>query len=143
MKKFSFLFSVFLLFACLCGCSLKKDDRPLVIDEKDSGLVCIHAERTDGLQITGDTTLASYMEDLKKAGKIDFEIKNGMVISIDGLKASGGRYWMLYTDDKDNSDNAWGTVMFRGKVYDSAAYGMELLHVKEGCTYIWHLQEMQ
>lgn len=108
-----------------CG----KDKAPLVISESDD-FVVIHCE-TD----KEDLTLASYMNGLDDI----FVIENGMVVSINGLEnpADWSYCWMLYTDDSELSNVAWGEVEYKGKVYGSAVLGAESLVVKDGCTYIW------
>ena len=69
----------------------------------------------------------------------DFFIKNGMVESINGLENAidWSSAWMLYTDDEELSNTAWGTIEYQGNVYASAIYGAEELTVKSGCTYVW------
>ena len=44
---------------------------------------------------------------------------------------------MLYTDDAENSNDAWGTVVYEGKTYASATLGAESLVIAEDCVYIW------
>ena len=47
---------------------------------------------------------------------------------------------MLYTDDSENSNTAWGQIEYDGKIYGSAALGAGELVIKDGLTYIWYYQ---
>ena len=96
---------------------------------------------SDVLTITSETKLIDYMNALKEDGKIDFEISNGMLMSINGKSGESNEYWMLYTDDAENSNNSWGSYTYNEKSYGSATLGVEALPIKEGKTYIWALQE--
>ncbi len=87
----------------------------------------------------GDT-LKSYMELLQEEGQFTFVISDGMVTSIDGKSGGANEYWMLYTDDEANANEAWGICEYDGKTYKSVTLGAEALEVKDGCTYIWYLQ---
>ena len=112
------------------ACGKNKD--PLVISETDE-FVVIKCQ-TD----KEDLTLASYMDGL---GDI-FLIENGMVVSINGIKnaADWSQCWMLYTDDEEMSNTAWGEIEYKDKVYGSAVLGADELIVKNGKTYIWVYQ---
>ncbi len=54
--------------------------------------------------------------------------------------ASENKYWMLYTSDTANANDAWGTVEYKEKTYGSATLGAESLVIKEDCLYIWYYQ---
>ncbi|MBO4251719.1 MAG: hypothetical protein J5911_03545 [Clostridia bacterium] len=82
-------------------------------------------------------TLSEFMQSEKDQGKLDFVIENSMVVSIDGVKNTTNTYWMLYTDDAANSNDAWGTIEYDGKTYASATLGAESLVIASGRTYIW------
>ena len=112
------------------ACGKNKD--PLVISETDE-FVVIKCQ-TD----KEDLTLASYMDGLDDI----FLIENGMVVSINGIKnpADWSYCWMLYTDDEEMSNTAWGEIEYKDKVYGSAVLGAESLVVKNGKTYIWVYQ---
>ena len=136
MKKFLSLvlaLTLALTVAVLTACT--KD--PLVIKESDTYVV-IKVETTKT-----DLTLANYMASLDEY-KDMFVIESGMVKSINGIEnaADWSACWMLYTDDyrEEFSNSAWGTVIYKDKTYNSAAYGAESLIVKNGCTYIWIYQ---
>lgn len=89
----------------------------------------------------GDT-LIDYMESLKGSNSLtSYTIENGMITEINGLVASNGVYWMLYTDDAENSNETWGSVTVDGVTYSSAILGAESLQIKQGCSYVWMAQQ--
>jgi hypothetical protein len=112
------------------ACGKNKD--PLVISETDEFVVIKCQTEKE------DLTLASYMDGLDDI----FLIENGMVVSINGIKnaADWSYCWMLYTDDEEMSNVAWGEIEYKDKVYGSAVLGAESLVVKNGKTYIWVYQ---
>jgi hypothetical protein len=112
------------------ACGKNKD--PLVISETDEFVVIKCQTEKE------DLTLASYMDGLDDI----FLIENGMVVSINGIKnaADWSYCWMLYTDDEEMSNTAWGEIEYKDKVYGSAVLGAESLVVKNGKTYIWVYQ---
>ncbi len=122
---------------CTLACSLFGcGEREAVVISGDYVVITVEA---DG--VTDGATLKEYMDVLVSNGKLTYEIENGMVTSIGGTKASGHRYWMLYTDDIDFAVSAWGTCTYAEKTYGSASVGCETLPVTIGCTYIWYLQD--
>ena len=130
MKKVLCLLAVVLSLFVITAC---KSGEPLVISESDTFVVvkC----QTD----KSDLTLSKYMDGLSDV----FVIENGMVVSINGQENASdwSHVWMLYTDDSELSNSAWGTIEYEGKVYGSAVSGAESLIVKNGCVYIWVYQE--
>lgn len=121
MKKIAALLLCVALFcAFLCGC-----------DNVGKKVVL-----TPQSEFVGQT-LAIFMENEKEQGRLNFVIEKSMVVSIDGVKNTTNTYWMLYTDDAENSNDAWGTIEHDGKVYASATLGAESLVIADGCTYIW------
>ncbi len=141
MKKiFSFLISVIVLVigvVSFAGCSPKE---PLVIKESDTYIV-INVSN-EQMSISDSTTLVDYMKSLKDDGELVFEINKGMISSINEIEnpADWSSCWMLYTNDTDSANTAWGTIEYNGKVYGSAILGAESLIVKDGCMYIWVFQ---
>ena len=85
-------------------------------------------------------TLLDYMEYLEERGKLNYEEENGMIISINEKANSLNSYWMLYTDDPNNSNKAWGTYEYKDKLYYSATLGATDLHINKEYTYIWVYQ---
>ena len=89
--------------------------------------------------VNSDATVLDYMNYLKDNGEISFTIENGMVTSMNGVSGASNQYWMLYTNDENNSNTAWGTITANGVTYASATLGAELLPATDGATYIWRL----
>ena len=88
------------------------------------------------------TNLIDYMNKIKGGETLtSFEIADGMITIINGKKASGTIYWMLFTDDAEYSNEQWGTVVVNGVTYYSATMGAESLPVKAGATYVWYAQD--
>ena len=117
--------------ACAQPKTVQVDETPVIITP-DSKV----------LEITENTTLADYMNELAKRGELSFKANDGMISEMNG-KANAADWsssWMLYTDDKDNSNAAWGTAEYKGISYESAALGYAALKIKAGCTYIWIYQ---
>ncbi|MBQ3234978.1 MAG: hypothetical protein IJA97_02340 [Clostridia bacterium] len=130
MKKLLSLLLIVVSALCLFTACKKQ---PIVINER-STFVVINCQ-TDNENLS----LASYMDGLDDI----FVIENGMVVSINGIEnpADWSYCWMLYTDDAEFSNTAWGTLEYEGKIYGSATVGAESLIIKNGCTYIWVYQE--
>ena len=82
-------------------------------------------------------TLLAVMEELQEEGEPSFTVSDGMVVEINGTKQTPSNYWILYTSDKENANEQWGTFEYEGEVLGSAVSGAESLAVKEGCLYIW------
>ena len=114
---------------CVVGCT-----KTVVID---GDYVVITADTS---KVEEGSSLLQYMDYLKSQGILDYEISDGMILSINGLTGGTNQYWMLYTSDTANSNNAWGSCEYDGKVYDSASLGAEQLLIKDACVYIWYLQ---
>ncbi len=127
-----------LLFS-VAGCSDQSStssgsDTPNEVVQVEDVVITVSGEQ---MTLTDTTTLADYMLSLKNSGLIEYEIKDGMVTSINGTANENSSYWLLYTSDADNANTAWGTVDYEGNTYGSAILGAESLVVKEGYLYIW------
>ena len=85
-------------------------------------------------------SLEEFMASVKAEGKLDYSI-NGqkMITSINGIEnaADYSSCWMLYTDDAENSNTAWGVITYKDKAYGSATLGASDLVIAKGCVYIW------
>lgn len=143
MRKSWVLTVATVLMACVCvfaGCLAKK---PQVIKESDTYIVINVSKKQ--MEITAETTLVAYMGALKENGELSFEMQNGMVASVNGIEnpADWSSCWMLYTNDADNANTAWGQIEYEGEIYGSAMFGAESLKVKDGCTYIWIFQSFE
>ncbi|MBQ0099873.1 MAG: hypothetical protein KBS91_04950 [Firmicutes bacterium] len=140
MKKFIsvlvLITFVFSLFAC-------ESKVPKVIQDSET---CIVISTFDcDYTITDKSTLLDYMNYLKNSGEIDFELNGTMLQSINDTenKSDFSYFWALYTSDKDNSNDAWGTVVYNEEIYGSAIFGVDTLRIKENCLYIWLYQESE
>ena len=130
MKKIIALsLCIMLLCAFLCGCEAKTK----VLKETDEFIVITPSEEFVG------KTLKDCMDDLKTRGELEFSVNKGMISSINGIDnpADYSYCWMLYTDDAENGNDAWGTIEHAGKTYASATLGAESLVIAKGCVYIW------
>ncbi len=129
MKKLSKILALILSVVCLlsftaCG----KEPERVVITATSSEY-----------DIEGKT-LNEFMAMLSDDGKLTYEVRDGLMTSINGIANTTNSYWMLYTDDEENSNTAWGTVEHEGRTYVSASLGVMELVVKDGATYIWVYQ---
>lgn len=128
-KILSLIVLAAVVLAVLCGCS-----SPVDMTETE---VIVKAE---GKLTEGCETLEDYMAALQEAGKLSYVASDGMVTEINGKKAdyaADKTNWMLYTDDEENSNSAWGTYEHDGKTLASASLGMGDLPLKEGAVYVW------
>ena len=87
-----------------------------------------------------DKTLKDLMVILQNEEEITFTSYDGLITSINGVSNSTNSFWMLYTNDAELSNTAWGTIEYNGETFASAIYGYETLTLKDGCTYIWSYQ---
>ena len=129
MKKITLsLLALTLAFALLLsvGCTETEGEVFLGIDKK--------------YDVRPGDTLEDYMDWLEEKGKLDYEEEDGMVLEINGIKNSLNSYWMLYTDDPNNSNSAWGTYEYKGKVLYSATYGVEQLKINKDYVYVFVYQ---
>ena len=130
MKKFLAL-SLCVMLACamLFGCGGKNT----VLKETDEFIVLVPTEDYAGKK------LSEFMDYAKEQGELDYKLENGMVTSVNGIDnpADYSYCWMLYTDDAENSNDAWGTIQYKEKTYASATLGASALVIAKDCTYIW------
>ncbi len=133
MKKLISLLCTLALFVCalsLVGCK----ENTVVIDGDYVAIT------VDAQNVEEGATLREYMDYLQSRDELTYEIKDGMLISINGKKGNSNTYWMLYTSDSTHANDEWGTCIFQEKTYGSATLGANELPVKDGCLYIWYLQ---
>lgn len=136
MKNFKKLLTLLLVGVVLMlviGC----ETTPSTSDETIQDFVKIVVDK-DYMDIDG-AKLIDYMQALKEDGSLDYAEDSGMITSING-KANTADYsvcWMLYTDDAELSNTAWGTVEIDGKIYASAISGANDMAIKDGATYVW------
>lgn len=107
------------------SCSLQSATETLVVIQID--------------ETNSEETVLDAMDFLKENNQLSYEIKDGMISSINGKKnaADFSSCWMLYTTDEEMSNTAWGTVEYNGKTIASATLGAEALLVEAGELYVW------
>ena len=130
MKKIGvLLICLTLCLVCLFGCGPKTK----VLKESDTFIVITPSDDFAG------KTLLTCMDDLKSHGELEFALSNGMISSINGIDnpSDYSFCWMLYTDDTEHSNQAWGMVEYSGKTYSSSTLGADSLVIAKGCVYIW------
>ena len=127
-----------LLVSCVLLSGCKKE--PLVIKDSETCIVIKPTEESMGDKT--DMVLIDYMNKLVEDGQMVCSISDGMVTSINGIDnpADYSSCWMLFTSDAENSNTAWGTVVYDGAEYGSAISGAETLKIKPGQLYIWVFQ---
>ncbi len=139
-----FIFSLF----CLAGC---KEKINVTFDPAQMGVEFIREEDGELLaavisiknaKLEEGTTLADVMEALKDERTFTYTFSQGMLTEINGKRSENGYYWMLYTDDGEMANTAWGGYEYNGRTLGSAASGAELLTVKDGKTYVWAYQRL-
>ena len=85
-------------------------------------------------------TLLAVMEELQEEGELSFTVSDGMITELNGTKQTPSSYWMLYTSDRENANEQWGTHEYEGEVLGSATLGAGELAVKAGCVYLWSFE---
>lgn len=129
VTKLLCLLFVVVLVLSVVGCT-----KHVVIDG-DYVVITVDADKVEQ-----NSNLKAYMDYLVQEGQLEYEISDGMIVSIDGKTGGTNQYWMLYTSDTANANDDWGTCEYDGRTYGSATLGAEELVVKDGCVYIWYLQ---
>ena len=109
-------------------------------EQGENGEICPVVITVLTQQNLKDATLIDCMNQLLDKNELSFSVENGMITKINGTKNGTNSYWMLYTNDTENSNTAWGTYEYEQVVFGSAMLGAESLLIKEGCTYIWVYQ---
>ena len=150
MKKIKSLIIILLALvvcACFSACTTITSDKSedfsqtVAVDEIIEITDTIVVIRADCgyMPIDSDTVLIDYMAQIKADGGFDFTVKDGMVVAINGVEnpADYSKCWMVYTDDSELSNEAWGTVTVGEITYFSAVVGAEALPIKHGKTYVW------
>ena len=93
----------------------------------------------DVSNVESGATLLEYMNYLQDNGEFSFVIEGGMIKSFNGTSSYGNKFWMLYTDDQNNSNLAYGFIEINNITYASASLGASELPAVDGCTYVWRL----
>lgn len=126
MKKtivIAVLLTTILLLVFAIGCNQKE------------GEVVIKIEK--GYDLDKGDFLIDYMEYLKSKGRLDYSLKSGMITEINGLENQLNSYWMLYTNDPNFSNSAWGTYEYKGDKLGSATLGANELKINKDYVYVW------
>ena len=125
MKKLTQFIAIVLLTVCsLCLFSCDKPAEDVVIT--------VDATKME----IEDKTLKDYMDYLVSEGELSYLVSNGMITEVNGVKNGTNQYWMIYTNDFEYSNTAWGTYEKDGVTYSSATLGIEELPIKDGAIYI-------
>ena len=134
-KKLTIASILFALICALCAfaaCS-KKDVDPVVLNTADT-------EYT----ITDTSTLKDYMDYLKDKGEFNYSYSEGaygaFLESVNGVANTTNCYWMIYTDDTENSSTEWGSYDYDGKTLGSANFGISDMPLKENTIYVFAYQ---
>ena len=140
MQKILSLMLVLVILSCTLMLSGCQKPEPLVIKDSDTYIVIKTTQEAMGDK--KDMLLIDYMEILKQKGELEFAVKDGMIVSVNGIDnpADFSSCWMLYTSDPENSNSAWGTVEYNKVEYGSAVSGAEALKIKPDHIYIWVYQ---
>ena len=146
-KQIAILLTAFCLFSFV-ACGEKKD-----VSSNNSALAKENVKVVDNMviitvdsdyfKLDENTVLVDYMTALKNDGALEFTLsQDGMVNSINGQEnpADWTKCWMLYSNDVELSNEAWGTVSVDGVTYFSAVLGAESLPIKDGKIYVWEFK---
>ena len=89
--------------------------------------------------------LADYLDVLQEKGFLTYNAPGGFVDTINDLKADASKneYWLIYTDDTENSNEDWGKTEVDGVTYFSAMYGIKDMPLKEGKTYLFMISKFE
>ena len=129
--------AVCMLFAFGCG------------EEKGSATVTMVTceEKTVVLTVSnvqGKFTLLHCLQSLSDEGALTYEMDGTMLKGLGGLQNDDKNfsYWMIYTSDKSNANEAWGTFTYNGETLGSASKGANELRVKDACVYVFSYETM-
>ena len=89
----------------------------------------------------GKVYVIDLMEDLKKAGKMTYEISSdGFIESINGVKnpADFSYCWMLYTSEDDLAFEEFGYIEYKGEKLYSAILGANEMPLDDDELYVWY-----
>ena len=125
--------TIALVFSTAC------DSKPLVVKDSEHLIVISVTEKSIG----DNKTLLQYMQSLKSDNKLEIELSNGMITSINNIDnpKDYSYCWMLYTSDTALSNAGWGTIEYKGVIYGSAILGAEELEIKPNNLYIWYYKK--
>ena len=135
ISRFFYLLLIFTLATCFfTGCQKNGEAKASVVKTSNDTVVI----KVD--EVNGDVTLLTVMQALKEGNQLDFNVENGMVTKINGVKnvSDFSTCWMLYTSDTELANSSWGTILYEDQVLGSAITGAKDLLVIEGALYVWN-----
>ena len=135
MKKLlSFTLVICLILACSISASCKDSSASAnaTIVYSSETMVVIKVD-----EVSGNATLIHAFDSVK-GDNFNYEISGGMITSVNGVQntADWSYCWMIYTNDADFSNSAWGFITHNGEEFGSAILGAESLPVTANCLYI-------
>ena len=138
MKRKLYSFFTLLLTLSLCFFSCKLTGEAVVsVENSTPTQIVIKVEK-----VYGNTTLFDAMETLQKQGELTFKRSGTMLSELNGVAnpIDFSACWLLYTSDREMSNDAWGTIDYNGETLGSAILGADSLLVLEGEIYVWQYQ---
>lgn len=145
MKKKLSILSILLvlLFALSAFAACAKGTAKVTVLENKEGILVIRADETKE-----DVSLEDVMNNLKKSGEIQYEISDGMVVSVNGRAANSANreFWALYTSLADYNGVAYSDAEYYSYTYGqtlcgTSSYGVGGLPMIEGNLYILVLEK--
>ena len=138
MKRKLYSFFTLLLMLSLCFFSCKLTGEAVVsVENSTPTQIVIKVEK-----VYSNTTLFDAMETLQKQGELTFKRSGTMLSELNGVAnpIDFSACWLLYTSDREMSNDAWGTIDYNGETLGSAILGADSLLVLEGEIYVWEYQ---
>lgn len=135
IKTLTAIMAVVIVLSCVLAFTACVNDRIQLTDT--AVFVTVGTKYMSNLK---DKTLKDYLDVLVEKELISYEAVGGMVITINGKTADYAKdktSWMIYSNDSENTDEAWGTYENEGVTYASTTKGIEELPIKDGCTYVF------
>lgn len=124
----SLLLVIILALCALSACS-EKQAEPVVMNTAGTEYV-----------ITEESTLKGYMDYLVDKGELEYTYSEGtfgaFIESVNGVANTTKSYWMIYTDDAENSSTEFGSYDYDGTILGSANYGISDMPLKENTLYV-------
>ena len=144
MKKTKRFLALVWLVAAVCmlfsfGCGQEKGTATVTLVQSEEKTVILTVS-----DVQGKFTLLNCLQSLASDGSLVYEMNGTMLNEIGGLKNDDSTYsyWMIYTTDAANANEAWGTFLYNGENLGSAIKGVNELQVKDGCVYVFSYETM-
>ncbi|MCH5147126.1 MAG: hypothetical protein J1F61_03855 [Clostridiales bacterium] len=142
-KKLSIVSILLVLILALCAfAACGKGTAKVTVLENEEELLVIRADETKE-----DVSLENVLQNLKKSGKIQYEISDGFVTSVNGHLPAADEFWGLYTTLTEYKGVTYagtypGSYTYGETVCVSADYGVNGLPMIEGHLYILKITSM-